>query len=96
MTGWFVSTLGDAMLAQDALEEVRSCFEAACRHQGYPADMGLFVRHVSEGRLHCEVLLYFSPAATALALEWGAVPCGPPARGGLDLLAGSDRALREP
>lgn len=87
-SNWFVSNLGDAMLAQDALRDVQRRFEFAYRERGCPADMGLFIRHVSEGRLHCEVLVYFSPAAAAVAQECDAEPCAPPARDGLDLLAG--------
>ena len=93
MTDWFVSNLGDAMLADDALAAVRRRFDDACRECECPAEMGLFVRHVSEGRLHCQVLVYFTPAASAVAREFGAVPCARPASAGLDLLAGDGKAL---
>jgi hypothetical protein len=85
---WFVCNLGDAMLAQDALVEIQRRFDEAYRDAGQPQAMGLFIRHVSEGRLHCELLVYFSPAAAAVAQECKAEPCAPPAREGLDLLAG--------
>lgn len=87
-SSWFVRNLGDAMLAPDLLVEVQQRFDEAWRGAGQPQDMGLFIRHVSEGRLHCEVLVYFSPAAAAVAQELGAEPCAPPAREGLDQLAG--------
>ena len=77
------------MLAQDALVEIQRRFDEAYRDAGQPQAMGLFIRHVSEGRLHCEALVYFSPAAAAVARECDAEPCAPPAREGLDLLAGS-------
>ncbi len=88
MNNWFVCNLGDAMLAQDALAEIRRRFDEFCLHASRQGDMGLYIRHVSEGRLHCEVLVYFSPGAAAVARECGAHPCAPPQREGLDLLAG--------
>lgn len=95
MTDWYVSNLGDAMLAQDVLVAVQQRFDDACRTCECPADMGLFVRHVSEGRLHCQVLVYFTPAAASIAREFGAVACAHPASAGLDLLAGDAKALSD-
>jgi hypothetical protein len=93
MSGWHVCNLGDAMLAQDALVDVQRRFDREYQARGRPPDMGLFIRHVSEGRLHCEVLLYFTPAASDLAAALGARPCAPPANEGLDLLAGGGKAV---
>jgi hypothetical protein len=42
------------------------------------------------GDLHCRVSAYFSPAATAIARQFGAAPCARPGRRGLELLAGPD------
>jgi hypothetical protein len=50
--------------------------------------MAVFTRHESEGRLHCKVTAYFSPAAGEVARAFGAQPCAKPARAGLGLLAG--------
>ena len=50
--------------------------------------MAVFVRSVSEGRLHCEVIAYFSPAAADVAKTFDGQPCPKPAREGLGLLAG--------
>jgi hypothetical protein len=50
--------------------------------------MAVFTRPESEGRLHCEVIVYFSPAAQQVAMAFGAEPCEKPARDGLGLLAG--------
>jgi len=95
VTDWHVSNLGDAMLAHDALVAVQQRFEEACRECDCPAEMGLFFRHVSEGRLHCEVLVYFTPAASAIAREFDAVPCARPASAGLGLLAGNAKVLSD-
>ncbi len=55
---------------------------------GKPAEMAVFTRHESEGRLHCEVIAYFSPAAGEAAKALDAEPCAKPSRVGLGLLAG--------
>jgi hypothetical protein len=54
--------------------------------------MAVFTRLESEGRLHCEVIAYFSPAAGQLAQAFDAQACARPARAGLGLLAGDDAA----
>ena len=48
------------------------------------------VRHNSEGHLHCQVEVYFSPAAAFLAKEIDADPCNKPSIDGLDLLIGPE------
>lgn len=89
MTQWFSKNLGDGMLAWQPVEETRERFTAAYRGAGEPADMAVFKRHESEGRLHCQVMLYFSPGAADFARSVGAEPCRRPAIGELELLAGS-------
>jgi len=54
--------------------------------------MAVFTRSESEGRLHCEVIAYFSPAAVNLAKAFEAQPCAKPLRAGLGLLAGDERS----
>ncbi len=90
MHGWFTKNLGDAMLAGDALEQIKARFLSAQQKADNAGDMALFVRHESEGRLHCEVKLYFTPATVALAAAVGAVPCRKPAVEGLGLVAGTE------
>ena len=53
--------------------------------------MAVFTRPDVEGRLHCEVMAYFSPAASDVAKAFDAEPCEKPARMGLGLLAGMKR-----
>ena len=50
--------------------------------------MAVFTRLEAEGRLHCEVIAYFSPAAHEVAKAFEADPCAKPAQSGLGLLAG--------
>lgn len=55
-----------------------------------PYDMAVFTRNSSEGGLHCEVKVYFSPALASMAKAFGALPCTRPTSGGLSLLVGSE------
>ena len=55
---------------------------------GKPTDMAVFTRNESEGRVHCVVIAYFTPAAYAVAEAFDAEPCEKPSRTGLGLLAG--------
>jgi hypothetical protein len=54
--------------------------------------MAVFTRHESEGRLHCEVMAYFSPSASEAAEAFDGQPCAKPARAGLGLLAGDEES----
>jgi hypothetical protein len=94
MEPWYFLNLGDAMLAAEPSAEVEKLFLKAFTAEGCPSDMAVFTRHESEGRLHCEVMAYFSPAAHEVAKALDARPCLQPARSELGLLAGSPDAWR--
>jgi len=85
---WFARNFGDATLAGQALQQVKDLFRLEHVKAGRPGDMAVFIRHESEGRLHCEVVAYFSPAAAVVARAVDADACAKPARDGLELLAG--------
>ncbi len=89
MRNWFESNLGDAMLAGESLDQVKALFLAEYEKANRPASMAVFVRHESDGRLHCEVKAYFSPASAVVAEAVDAVPCEKPDSVGLGLLAGA-------
>ena len=88
-----MKNLGDAMLAGDDLEDIQTLFQRAYAKAGSPEDMAIYVRHEAEGRLHCEVKLYFTPASSDFAESIGARCCPPPSSEGLGLLLGSETAL---
>lgn len=88
MNGWSRKNLGDAQLAGPELDRVAARVKSALAEAGPDGDLAAFVRHESDGRLHCEVVVYFSPAALGVARELGASPCLPPAPGDLGVLAG--------
>ena len=87
---WHSLSLGDGMMADEPSEEIRAAFQAAFKAAGEPTDMAVFKRNESEGRLHCEVIAYFSPSASGLAQLFDAEPCPRPSRSGLGLLAGDE------
>lgn len=92
MNKWTTRNLGDAMLAGEALERIRKRFLAVQARSDSPDDMAVFIRHVSEGHLHCEVRVYFSPTAARVAEAVGAVACEKPVSEDLGLLLGSEKA----
>jgi hypothetical protein len=92
MDDWYTLNLGDAMFAAGPSEEVEQAFMKAFLAAGKPAEMAVFTRHESEGRLHCEVIAYISPAAREVAEVLDAEPCSKPERAGLGLLAGDPKA----
>ncbi|MBL8078169.1 MAG: hypothetical protein JNM55_09435 [Anaerolineales bacterium] len=88
MNTWYSATLGDGMWAPTLSAQIDKEFLAAFDKAGKPVDMAVFTRNESEGRLHCEVIAYFSPAAYAVAEAFDAEPCEKPSCAGLGLLAG--------
>ncbi len=92
MNVWFSKNLGDGMLAHEPLGRLEELLLSVYAQAGNPRGMAAFVRHESEGRLHCEVKVYFSPASGVVAEEVEAEPCGRPSPEGLSLLAGSEES----
>ena len=80
------------MLAGESLEHLKEIFLAESATTDSSKKRALFVRHESEGRLHCEVIVYFSPAAVIVAKTVNATPCNKPSSDGLGLLAGSEES----
>lgn len=80
------------MLAYEPLSRLQNQFSSIHANAEMPAQMAVFMRHESEGRLHCEVKVYFSPASIDVARDLDAEPCEKPSPDGLTLLAGSEDA----
>lgn len=76
------------MMADKPANEIREAFLPLFDAARNPTDMAVFTRNDSEDRLHCEVSVYFSPAAFEVAKVFDAKPCERPLKNGLDLLAG--------
>lgn len=92
MRMWYSKELGDGIIASIPSDEIKEAFSRVFNAEGMPIDMAVFTRLESEGRLHCEVIAYFSPSASDVAKAFDAQPCEKPVRMGLDLLAGDKRA----
>jgi hypothetical protein len=92
MDTWYSKELGDGMMAAMPSDEIEKAFQQLFDAAGKPLDMAVFTRAESEGRLHCEVIAYFSPAAKDIAKAFDARQCQKPSRTGLGLLAGHERS----
>lgn len=90
MENWYVKNLGDAMLVFDEQDRIEACFRSACEATGCSEEVAAFIRHESDGRLHCEVKVYFSPASGDIAKTLGAIRCEQPSANGLSMLVGSE------
>jgi hypothetical protein len=88
MNNWYSISLGDGIMSAIPSAEIEELFQPLYVVAGKPVDMAVFTRSESEGRLHCEVIAYFSPAASEVAQACDAEPCPAPVRSGLGLLAG--------
>jgi len=88
MSTWFKLELGDAVMAAPVLEALKE--QHATMYGTLAAESPpVFVRYDASGGLHCEVTVYFSPAAESLASLNHAQVCVAPALTGVSLLAGS-------
>jgi hypothetical protein len=85
---WYSKSLGDGMWAPAMVAQIEENFRPLYERAGKPMEMAVFTRNENEGRLHCEVIAYFSPAAAEIARSFEAETCEQPGRAGLALLAG--------
>lgn len=85
---WFSLAAGDGVSSTSVCGQIETRFAPMHDAAGRPADMAVFKRHDFETSMHCEVTVYFSPAAGSLARTLGAKPCAKPPRAGLELVAG--------
>lgn len=88
---WYRLELGDALLAEAELDDIRRRCKRAFERIGAPPGWAVYRVHVS-GNLHCKAQLFFSPAAAELARRMGAQCCGMPPKG-MHLLAGDETGL---
>jgi len=90
MAAWFAKSMGDAMLAWDSLNRIETLYTSLYGEADGCCNIAVFIRHESEGRLHCEVMAYFSPDAFLLAAALDAAPCSRPLKHDLSLHVGPE------
>ena len=90
MASWYSLSLGDGMTSSLPAAEIEEEFSRVFKAGSRSPDVAVFTRPESEGRLHCEIIAYFSPAAAQVAKLFDADPCEKPARAGLGLLVGDE------
>lgn len=86
---WYCCNLGDAILAAPALDNIQAQAEAILANDVKADECAVYYRHESEGRLHCELVVYFSPQAARMPIAANLRPCAKPAKQGLSLLFGT-------
>ena len=67
MKPWYCLSLGDGMIAPMPSAEIEEAFLQVFTAAGNPPEMAVFTRPESEGRLHCEVIAYFSQRHSMLS-----------------------------
>lgn len=90
--GWHCLNFGDALLAEAQHAALIADFQR--RYSASATPRALMARHESEGRLHCELWVYFSPGCEVLAEAWQASPCRAPSGKGLSYSVTVGKAWR--
>lgn len=85
---WFSLAAGDGVSSTSVCGQIETRFAPMYEAADRPAGMAVFKRHDFETSMHCEVTVFFSPAAESLARAFGAKPCAKPPRAGLERIAG--------
>ena len=93
MNSWYTINLGDPTLAEESLTQIAELFATIYDETAQEHEVAVFSRHELAGGLHCQLMLYCSPAAEKLAQKLAAQACLKPSPDDLSLLLGTDRAL---
>lgn len=62
MNQWHILNLGDALLADIELQRMERAYDDAYGGDRTAELAAVFLRHVSEGQLHCDVILILHTA----------------------------------
>ena len=80
------------MLAYLELDHIRDVCTTVFQQSNKSDEIAVFSRHESEGRLQCELKVFFTPGLADIAKTLGATPCEQPSKYGMSLLVGSPAA----
>jgi hypothetical protein len=83
---WHSINCGDPTLCDYTVQNILQAYDSINHADCLPPGAAIFSRHESRGDLHCELILYFSPEATAVAKAVGAMACNKPPPQGLSLI----------
>ena len=93
MVSWYRCNLGDATLADQALDKIKQSLLEEKNKESGSEDRAVFVRLETQRQLYCATVVYFPPELEALANSFNATPCAQPDINGLTLLTGSERSF---
>jgi hypothetical protein len=88
MSGWYVVNLGDALLSQSMLSELKLQLTQVYEREGKPGDLVALYRHESQG-LHCDIKIYLTAEFQRVAKLPDAVSCTEPGYSDTGFLAGN-------
>jgi hypothetical protein len=94
MHSWFKLNLGDAMLANEALSDIKACLSTVYEVEGRPECMLAIYRHESE-RLHCNLVVYLTAELQHAAMLDDVVSCNIPLLSDSGFLAGDKARMSE-
>lgn len=94
MQSWLKVNLGDALLASEKLTQIEQQISKKYQDSNAAKEIAAFIRHESEGCLHCQVIVYFPPEASVIAKTFNATSCAKPSFFDLSLLAGNEESWR--
>ena len=80
---WYSLNCGDPALCGSKVQEILLIFERISSACELPPGAAVFARHESNGDLHCELILYFTPEAITVARAVEAIACNKPVSRGL-------------
>lgn len=94
MPSWFRVNLGDAMLANEALSDLKTYLSHVYEVAGKPESMLAIYRHESAG-LHCNLIAYLTTELQSAAMLEDALSCNIPPLSDSGFLAGDEARMSE-
>tara|TARA_R110001583_G_scaffold130834_1_gene282543 strand:+ start:41193 stop:41489 length:297 start_codon:yes stop_codon:yes gene_type:complete len=94
MHSWFKVNLGDAMLANEALSDLKAYLLNVYEVEGKTESMLAIYRHESSG-LHCNLIVYLTTELQRTAMLEDAVSCNIPPLSDSGFLAGNEARMSE-
>jgi hypothetical protein len=87
---WLYLNCGDPTLCDPTVQNFLKTYDDMNREEQLPLDTAIFSRHESRGDLHCELIIYCNPDATAVAKAVGAKTYNKPLPHGISPLIKAD------